>query len=82
MTGVGSSTLSLADPPSGQYVVGFSHHHKLANVLTNHVSQLVLTDFFAVRTISFEVLFVFVVLAMTDDMLHFNVRLIREWTAQ
>ena len=34
--------------------------------LTNHVRQLVSVDFFVVPTFTFRVLFVFVVLAMTD----------------
>ena len=53
--------------------------------LTNHVSQLVSTDFFTVHTISFEVLFVFVVLAHDRRrVLHFNVTAhpTAEWTAQ
>jgi putative transposase len=53
--------------------------------LTNPVSQLVSTDFFTVHTISFEVLFVFVVLAHDRRrVLHFNVTAhpTAEWTAQ
>ena len=53
--------------------------------LTNHVSELVSTDFFTVHTISFEVLFVFVVLAHDRRrVLHFNVTAhpTAEWTAQ
>ena len=53
--------------------------------LTNHVSQLVSTDFFTRHTISFEVLFVFVVLAHDRRrVLHFNVTAhpTAEWTAQ
>src|SRR5436190_13476944 len=53
--------------------------------LDRHWDQLVATDFFTVHTISFEVLFVFVVLAHDRRrVLHFNVTAhpTAEWTAQ
>ena len=53
--------------------------------LNNHVKDLVSTDFFVVPTISFRVLFVFVVLAHhRRRVLHFNVTAnpTAEWTAQ
>jgi len=53
--------------------------------LNNHVQQLVATDFFVVPTVSFRVLFVFVVLAHERRRLvHFNVTAhpTSEWTAQ
>jgi hypothetical protein len=53
--------------------------------LNNHVKELVSTDFFVVPTISFRVLFVFVVLAHhRRRVLHFNVTAhpTSEWTAQ
>jgi len=53
--------------------------------LTNHVSQLVSVDFFAVHTVWFEILFVFVVLAHDRRrVVHFNVTAhpTAEWTAQ
>lgn len=53
--------------------------------LKNHVSQLASADFFTVHTVSFEILFVFIVL--THDrrrIVHFNVTAhpTAEWTAQ
>jgi putative transposase len=57
----------------------------LANVPDQSCSQLASTDFFTVHTISFEVLFVFVVLAHERRrVLHFNVtpHPTAEWTAQ
>ncbi len=53
--------------------------------LINHVSDLVLVDFFTVTTISFRVLFVFVVLAHHRRRhIHFNVTAnpTAEWAAQ
>ena len=53
--------------------------------LSNHVKQLVSTDFFVVPTVSFRVLYVFVVLAHRRRRpLHFNVTANppSEWTAQ
>ena len=53
--------------------------------LNNHVKDLVSTDFFVVPTLSFRVLFVFVVLAHhRRRVLHFNVTAnpTAEWTAQ
>jgi len=53
--------------------------------LANHVSQMVSVDFFTVRTIWFETLFVFVVLAHDPRrILHFNVTAhpTAEWTAR
>jgi len=53
--------------------------------LSNHVNNLVSTDFFIVPTISFRVLFVFIVLAHhRRRLLHFNVTAhpTAEWTAQ
>jgi transposase InsO family protein len=53
--------------------------------LSNHVKQLVSTDFFVVPTVSFRVLYVFVVLAhQRRRPLHFNVTAnpTSEWTAQ
>ena len=53
--------------------------------LDNHVSQLASIDFFTVHTISFQVLFVFVILAHDRRrVLHFNVTAhpTAEWTAQ
>ena len=53
--------------------------------LSNHVKQLVSTDFFVVPTVSFRVLYVFVVLAHhRRRLLHFNVTAnpTSEWTAQ
>lgn len=53
--------------------------------LSNHVNNLVSTDFFIVPTISFRVLFVFIVLAhQRRRLLHFNVTAhpTAEWTAQ
>ena len=53
--------------------------------LANHVSQLASVDFFTVPTISFHVLYVFIVLAHNRRrILHFNVttRPTAEWTAQ
>lgn len=53
--------------------------------LTNHVTQLVSVDFFTVHTISFEVLFVFVVLAHDRRrIIHFKVTAhpTAAWTAQ
>ena len=53
--------------------------------LSNHVKELVSTDFFVVPTISFRVLFVFVVLAHhRRRVLHFNVTAhpTSEWTGQ
>jgi len=52
--------------------------------LTNHVSQLVSVDFFTVRTVWFEILFVFIVLAHDRRrVIHFNVtpHPTAEWTA-
>ena len=52
--------------------------------LSNHVKQLVSTDFFVVPTVSFRVLYVFVVLAHhRRRLLHFNVTAnpTSEWTA-
>jgi hypothetical protein len=53
--------------------------------LNNHISQLASIDFFTVHTVSFEILFVFVVL--THDrrrIVHFNVTAhpTAEWTVQ
>jgi putative transposase len=53
--------------------------------LADHVSQLASVDFFTVPTISFHVLYVFIVLAHNRRrILHFNVttRPTAEWTAQ
>ncbi len=53
--------------------------------LNNHVSQLVSTDFFVVSTVTFRVLYVFIVLAhQRRRLLHFNVTAnpTSEWTAQ
>ena len=53
--------------------------------LTNHVSQMVSIDFFTVPTISFHILYVFVVLAHDRRrILHFNVTAhpTAEWTVQ
>ncbi|HEV2493373.1 MAG TPA: integrase core domain-containing protein [Terriglobia bacterium] len=53
--------------------------------LNNHVTQLVATDFFAVPTVTFRVLFVFVVLAHDRRrVVHFNVSAspTSEWTAR
>jgi len=53
--------------------------------LSNHVRSLVSTDFFVVPTVSFRVLFVFVVLAHhRRRVIHFNVTVhpTSEWTAQ
>ena len=53
--------------------------------LANHVSQLVSVDFFTVHTISFEILFVFVILSHDRRrIVHFNVTAhpTAEWTAQ
>jgi putative transposase len=53
--------------------------------LSNHVKQLVSTDFFVVPTVSFRVLYVFVILAHhRRRLLHFNVTAhpTSEWTAQ
>jgi transposase InsO family protein len=53
--------------------------------LNNHVSQLGSIDFFTVHTISFQILFVFVVLAHNRRrVVHFNVtpHPTAEWTAQ
>src|SRR6476660_35328 len=57
----------------------------LANVPDQSCSQLASNDFFTLHTISFEVLFVFVVLAHDRRrVLHFNVTVhpTAEWTAQ
>jgi putative transposase len=53
--------------------------------LNNHVQQLVSTDFFVVSTVTFRVLYVFIVLAhQRRRPLHFNVTAnpTSEWTAQ
>ncbi len=53
--------------------------------LENHVKELVSTDFFVVPTVSFRILFVFVVLAHDRRRaIHFNVTVhpTAEWTAQ
>ncbi len=53
--------------------------------LNNHVKELVSTDFFVVPTLSFRVLFVFIVLAHhRRRLIHFNVTAnpTSEWTAQ
>ena len=53
--------------------------------LSNHVKQLVSTDFFVVPTVSFRLLYVFVVLAHhRRHLLHFNVTAnpTSEWTAR
>jgi transposase InsO family protein len=53
--------------------------------LSNHVKNLISTDFFIVPTISFRVLFVFIVLGhQRRRLLHFNVTShpTAEWTAQ
>jgi putative transposase len=53
--------------------------------LNNHVRQLVSTDFFVVPTVTFRVLYVFIVLAHDRRrLLHFNVTAhpTSEWTAQ
>jgi putative transposase len=53
--------------------------------LNNHVSQLASVDFFTVRTVWFEILFVFIVLAHDRrSVVHFNVTThpTAEWTAQ
>jgi len=53
--------------------------------LNNHVKQLVSTDFFVVPTVTFRVLYVFIVLAHARRrLLHFNVTAspTSEWTAQ
>jgi transposase InsO family protein len=53
--------------------------------LNNHVKQLVATDFFVVPTVTFQVLYVFIVLAHDRRrLLHFNVTAhpTSEWTAQ
>ena len=53
--------------------------------LNNHVKQLVSTDFFVVPTVTFRVLYVFIVLAHDRRRLvHFNVtaHLTSEWTTQ
>ena len=53
--------------------------------LENHVQQLVSTDFFVVPTVTFRVLYVFIVLAHDRRrLLHFNVTAhpTSEWTAQ
>ena len=53
--------------------------------LSNHASQLVSVDFFTVPTISFHILYVFIVLAHNRrHILHFNVTAhpTAEWTAQ
>jgi len=53
--------------------------------LNNHVKELVSTDFFVVPTLSFRVLFVFIVLAhYRRRVIHFNVTAHpnSEWTAQ
>ena len=53
--------------------------------LDNHLRQLVAVDFFVVPTLTFRVLFVFVVLALDRRrILHFNVTShpTAEWTAQ
>ena len=57
----------------------------MAHFLENHVKELVSTDFFVVPTVSFRVLFVFVVLAHDRRRaIHFNVTAhpTAEWTAQ
>jgi len=53
--------------------------------LNNHVKQLVAMDFFVVPTVTFQVLYVFIVLAHDRRrLLHFNVTAhpTSEWTAQ
>ncbi len=53
--------------------------------LNNHVNRLVSTDFFVLSTVTFRVLYVFIVLAhQRRRLLHFNVtaNATSEWTAQ
>jgi putative transposase len=75
-------------PSHGREVHGAPAEAAISDVgafLNNHVQQLVSTDFFVVSTVTFRVLYVFIVLAhQRRRPLHFNVTAnpTSEWTAQ
>lgn len=79
--------IELSEATVAKYMV---RHRKLPSqtwrtFLKNHAKQLVSVDFFVVRTLNFQLLFVFVVLENhRRRVVHFNITAhpTREWTAQ